>query len=499
MVGATLPRAAAALLLLAAAASSQPSAHPCTWATFPAGTPSHTWPDGPHLGDGNQGLVIGGAPGEVTIYGTVHGFWGASFGANASMPPLVGASPLGFPGCPSQNCSITVGLTLARVMIAAPQLGGAGATWNATLDIAAGTATVDLRSGSAGLRLVLLQHATAAVGLLTLANTGSVPLSPLNVTLAGNGNIRNVTLVPGCGLGAPGGACPALPSGGAAGLPPPLSLTKDANAPGIASPLPIQGAAGLAPLGYTGAPGTTLAVLPYAATEPAGDWARGGAQVPTLTAGLTLQLALPPGSTAAFATAMAASNDPGVTPGTPLAAVAARLAPVALGDLPALARSHAAWWATFYAASSVSLQGEAPTEAFFWSTLYALGSGTRAGQPVMDLWSPWRTTDYSAWRSNPTMDYNQVRRRSAGCRVAAFTRAAPEAYLPTPHAPPPPLPPTRSKRCTAACTPSTTWSWRSPTMTFCPRPWPAAAPRWRLPRWAAPRASTSAWTWRPLA
>jgi len=25
----------------------------------------------------------------------------------------------------------------------------------------------------------------------------------------------------------------------------------------------------------------------------------------------------------------------------------------------------------------------------------------------MDLWSPWRTSDYSSWRSNPTMDYNQ--------------------------------------------------------------------------------------------
>ena len=401
-----------ALLLLSAAAAAaalSPSDFPCEWASYPRGTPSSTWPDGPFVGDGNQGLVIGGAPGEVTIYGTVHGFWGVTYGANASMPPLGGASGSGsgFPGCPAQDCAITVGLTLARVVIAAPQLAGAGASWNATLDIATGTATVDLRAGAAGLRLVLLQHATAAVGLLTLTNTGSVALAPLNVTLAGNGNIRNVSVAPGCGLGAPGGACP--PSGG--GAPPPpalpaLSLTKDANPPGVASPLPIQGAAGLALLGYTGAPGAPLAVLPYAASEPASDWARGGARVPTLTSGLTHQLALPPGSAALYATAMAASNDPGVVGAPPLAAVAARLAAVALGDAPALARSHAAWWAAFYANSSVSLQGEAATEAFFWSALYALGAGTRAGQPVMDLWSPWRTTDYSAWRSNPTMDYS---------------------------------------------------------------------------------------------
>jgi hypothetical protein len=40
------------------------------------------------------------------------------------------------------------------------------------------------------------------------------------------------------------------------------------------------------------------------------------------------------------------------------------------------------------------------------SHLYALYVCPR-GQVVADLWAPFRTTDYSAWRSNPTMDYNQ--------------------------------------------------------------------------------------------
>lgn len=399
------------LTLPLTAVLSSPASWPCTWSAPPHDTPSSTWPDGPHVGDGNQGLVIGGAPGEVTIYGTVHGFWGVSYGSNASMPPLSqhrtsgdGAVGSAFPGCPAEDCSITVGLTLARFMVAAPQLSAPGASWNATLDISSGTATVDMRAGAAALRITLLQHATAGIGLLTLENTGAVALSPLNVSLAGNGNIRNVPVAVGCGLASAATPCPPTPQDL-----PALCLTKDANPQGVASPMPIQGAAGLAPLGSLPAGSATpLATRAFSAQEPASDWAKGGAKVPTLTSGLTHALALPPGSTVAFATAMAASRDPGVYPDlTALQAVALRLGAVSLGDLPALRASHAAWWRAFYTASAVSLEGEGATEAFFYSALYALGSGTRAGQTVMDLWSPWRTTDYSAWRSSMTLDYNQ--------------------------------------------------------------------------------------------
>jgi len=96
-------------LSASARASGSPADWPCAWSTFPKNTPSATWPDGPIVGNGNEGWAIGGAAGEMTLYGTVHGFWSNSLGKNSTMPPLAAPGVAsGFPSCPGPTCNITV-------------------------------------------------------------------------------------------------------------------------------------------------------------------------------------------------------------------------------------------------------------------------------------------------------------------------------------------------------------------------------------------------------
>lgn len=208
----------AAYLCVAASAeagSTGPASWPATWSTWPHATPSAGWPDGPYLGDGNTGLAIGGADGALTIYGTVHGFWSASYGSNSSMPPLRRGG-LGFPECPGPSCVITVGLTLLRLVVSSPQLQGSGAAgaWTAALNMADATASVTLRgAGGAALNAALWVSATGAAGVLTLSNIGGVAISALNVTAVVNGNCQGVPLSASCSdaQGAPA-ACAASPA-----------------------------------------------------------------------------------------------------------------------------------------------------------------------------------------------------------------------------------------------------------------------------------------------
>jgi hypothetical protein len=402
---ALLPALAVLSAARPAGARGSPADWPCSWTTFPRETPSTTWPDGPIVGNGNLGLAVGGAPGVATIYGTVHGFWSSSFGENSTMPPLdaapsAPAAPPGssFPFCPGANCTITVGLTLLRLSVSSPQLALA---WTAQLDIARAVATVSLGgAGGAALELELWASATSQVAVLTLRNSGAVALTGVNVTAAVNDNVQRVPTSTACtdASGVPA-ACPAPPALAA------VLLTKDANSVAARSAFPITAAAAVRPIAAD-AGAVATATLPFAATEPQYSWAT-GRSVDTLTSGITSVLSLAPGASVTYALSMAASEDPGVKPATPAQAVGARVAAVTPAGLAPLRAAHEQWWAAHWSASSVALDGEDATEAFWYTALYALGSGTRAGQVTMDLWSPWRTTDYSEWRSNPTMDYNE--------------------------------------------------------------------------------------------
>ena len=130
-------RGLVASLLLAASSAAPP---PARFSTFPPGTPSTTFPDGPFLGNGATGVVVGGAPGTITLYFALSGFWSSGYGHNSSMPPLA-EGPLSFPGCPSNNCSITVGLTLATVTLQSEALAAKAAAGAARRDANLAAAT----------------------------------------------------------------------------------------------------------------------------------------------------------------------------------------------------------------------------------------------------------------------------------------------------------------------------------------------------------------------
>jgi hypothetical protein len=365
--------------------------------------PTHSWGDGPFLGNGGTGVVVGGADGVITLYFALSGFWSTGYGSNSSMPPLQEGDPSSsFPGCPAPNCMITVGLTLATVEVASSALATARATWNATFDLASASATVDLTDGTPlhGLRLTVFVSATSNLTVVEVANTGSQQL-PFNITTAGNGNTLDVPIAGGC-VGGGGAAAPCPPAGGASL--PGHWLTKDANPPG-AGAVPITAALASRALACAGC--TVGASAPFAATVPRVPWA-GGAPVATRTRGTTTAAALAPGGSLALALSAASSHDPGVAPAAPLDVALRAVASATAGALPALRAAHEGWWAAYFNKSAVALDAAAAdVEAFWWTAVYALGAGSRAGGVVMDLWSPWRTTDYSAWRSNPTMDYNQ--------------------------------------------------------------------------------------------
>ena len=424
-------RGLVASLLLAASSAAPP---PARFSTFPPGTPSTTFPDGPFLGNGATGVVVGGAPGTITLYFALSGFWSSGYGHNSSMPPLA-EGPLSFPGCPSNNCSITVGLTLATVTLQSEALAAKGASWAATLDLAGARADVALAApGGFALNLTCFVSATTLLTVVEVQNVGTAPL-PINFTLAANGNMLNVPIASGC-LDAAGGpaACPA-PGGAAL---PGAWVTKDANPPGAQVAIPITAALTARTLRSAGL--SAASTSPYAATVPHTPWT-GGPAVATATTGTATALTIAPGGGFTRALCAAASRDPGVAPASPLQFALAKVAAVAAADLPQLAAAHRAWWAAFFARSSVTLDPAASaTEAFWWTSVYAMGAGSRAGGVVMDLWSPWRTTDYSAWRSNPTMDC-----ACCWCFVRGDCRVNP---------PPPPLPrlppQTTSRRCTAA-------------------------------------------------
>ena len=372
---------------------------PVYYKSHPLGTPSPSWPDGPFLGNGFTGAVIGGAPGSITLYFGLSGFWSTGFGKNSSMPPLSSSLNSSFPGCPASDCMITVGLTLGTIEISSSFV---TSSWTAEFNLAGANATVDLTDGTQehGLRLSAYVSATSQLTIITVANTGSASL-PFNISTAGNGNTQNVPVRSGC-IDANGAASP-CPSAGQ-NLPGHW-LTKDADAPGTGT-LNITAALAFRVLSCDGC--SVGPSMPFNATVPHSPWT-GGPPVATITSGTTTAAQLAPAGGFTLALSAFSSNDPGVAPQPPLSAALVEIANASAAQLPALATAHESWWVDYFARSSVTLDPEyaAAVEAFWWTAVYALGAGSREGGVTMDLWSPWRTTDWSSWRSNPTMDYNQ--------------------------------------------------------------------------------------------
>lgn len=435
--------------------SSRASDWPCEWTIAPTHTPAQDFPDGPILGNGGITATIGGSSGVITMFVTTAGFWGANNGTNASYPPLSSRNQhadssngegheeagdrLGFVGCPADNCTIPVGMTIGGITIASPSLAGA---WTAMLWLDNATAQVRLDGSGGSLMLTAWVSATTQLVMVELVNTGTTAIDNLNITTWANGNTGNVPITSGCvdaTSGLPLPSCPASfpshsivtaprsPSSSSSSLRPSSDAAGQTNADSAVSaagefvrksaslpmsPLPIDGVIAWRPLLNASSASPAVVVDSYATTDftvPATAWGN-GKTVLTHTLGQTTFVTMQPAASLTIAATAAASMDPGVFPTDVSVAAAARIAsaPDSVDAVQALYSDHVAWWSAFWNQSSIALDAtEAATEGFWYSSLYALGSSSRQGQLVADLWAGFRTTDEPLWRSNPTMDYNQ--------------------------------------------------------------------------------------------
>jgi hypothetical protein len=447
-------RATLPLLLLAHPASStylpsRAGLFPSVWTTSPKQTPSQAFPDGPFIGDGNIEAVVGGseAEGSATLYITSNGFWGVGYGSNSTWPsarppeggfrydpfstrnlPPPPTPRLGFPGCPAENCSIPVGLTMGTISFAHPSF--VRGQWGAGLFLDNATFTVSLApNASSSSSSSSPDPASLVIGgfiaadddgqhliYLTLTNPSATEdLVGLNVSVAANDNVLRVPVSTGCvdpSSGSPIPSCPSSPS------PSPFSTSsfpaglyaRKASAPPGASPFPMDGVIALRPLLGVSSPGVSASnYTAYSFVFPSPYWAT-SKDVDTVTWGTAAMVTLPAGATLVLVASAAGGRDPDVPfPTDPAVAVAARLA--AAPDTPsafaaAFAR-HASWWSSFWSPSSIALDASSgSTEGFWYTSLYTMALSSRPGQLTSDLWAGLRTTDYPLWRSDLTSDYN---------------------------------------------------------------------------------------------
>ena len=467
----------ASVLAVVVSADGGPAKWPRTWTTPPRGTPSDAYPGGPVLGNGNIGVSIGGAPGLVQLYFSTHGFYSvAPWAPVGPLPATVaaaegGAAVLpapGFPGCPSPNCTIPVGLVLGNLEFSSPELAG---SWAAVQALDNATTAVTLRSidGKSSLELTVFVPATMQGVIVTVTNAGSTDFD-LNVTVSANSNVLHVPISIGCGN--PATPAPCMPGPGPF---PGLWVVKAANFPNAT--FPVTGVLGVEPLGWGRAPGvTTTALASY--LVPQHDW-KSNTAVETQTMQVTTLFTLPAAADFALAASIAASQDPDVVPQvrvrgeddadcrqllhraaccsihtvpqSPVAVVASRLTALNASSVPALYAAHTAWWADFWAASDVSLdpryvpsvwaRRHALRNSTFWASLSLLvlppcaplllparrtprRSGTRHSTP----WAQARGRATSRWTCGP-----RGARRTTGARGegGAVARTHSPAPLPT--------------------------------------------------------------------
>jgi alpha-L-fucosidase 2 len=82
-------------------------------------------------------------------------------------------------------------------------------------------------------------------------------------------------------------------------------------------------------------------------------------------------------------------------------------AAVNMAELEKLRRNHEAWWAGYWARSSVSI-GDAAIEKLYGQSLYTLASCSRDPEFPPGLFGSWVTTDTPAWNGDYHLNYNHV-------------------------------------------------------------------------------------------
>jgi hypothetical protein len=180
------------------------------------------------------------------------------------------------------------------------------------------------------------------------------------------------------------GGCGGGGGGGGGGAPPVVFVSRNASTVDAAV-MPV--AAALATTVALG-PGATV----VSAAVTAGPTA-GGTGHPFE---VTIRVSIPAGSWAAAASAEAETRGPGLADPVP-AAVAAVSAPAAAPA--AVASASTAWWAAFWAKSSVSLPSRPGVEAYWVGAQYALASSSSTSSAVVapGLYGPFVTADGPNW------------------------------------------------------------------------------------------------------
>eukprot|EP01079_Euglenida_sp_SAG-EU17-18_P005873 gene5873-1048_t len=107
-------------------------------------------------------------------------------------------------------------------------------------------------------------------------------------------------------------------------------------------------------------------------------------------------------------TALVTNHDLGafVTDPGPVPAAVQHVLAVPLGYGDTVARDNAAFWAWFWAQSSVTLPSRPLLQELWFGALYVIGSAARPGRVAPGLYGPWVTQDNSAWHGDYTTDWN---------------------------------------------------------------------------------------------
>ena len=416
------------------------------WTTNPAAVPSSKTVDGPLLGDGETGVVLGvsAATGALTAYISTNSFW------------LLNSDKCGPDGhCQGSHRAGIGGVTLAAANATTQQPlfpkysleqslnGTVGFTLRdpSTADaLLRGTMLISQGSGGATTLITTLTGAAASLDLSwsTWAfGNGDAVKSSMQGSVAFASRTLDGTAQPVTGvitsrlLGAE--QLSASPTGCGSrmagrwmvqGLPHPVVLEHAAGTPADAF-LWNNSLGDWRDDGWLTANGTandTTVTLQYNRYEPAGcsgvcspptphgcvcvfvgtfdantcdhftlnhaRWTRMGAPAPRQAINFTAG----PQTSATIVSTVLTSLTTNSAPPLPLAVNANQAA-----DVAALSAQAKKFWSSFWSKSSVSLPTRPELERFWFSAQYLMGMASRLGRVAPGLWGPWVSTDAPAW------------------------------------------------------------------------------------------------------
>jgi hypothetical protein len=367
--------------------------------------------DGPLVGNGNIGVVVGGGNRWnvsypwLDLFISTNSFWALTNANHTTGKPFRGRNAL--PG--------TMQLGVARLNLPTDF---AGAAFAAEQDFDNAKVTVNLTSiGGATVSLELWVSPRAPVIWSKLSSTGhTAPFAlSLNTTVRDHfyhrdGNFRYNASFPLATSAVCGGA------GGAD-----ATVTRATDFAGSSVPAATE----------NGGSGSVTGVILQSVRAPAGTSAlaaKPSCSVQGKTSSI-VDFMLAPGATSAVVTStvVRVSRDPscvvrpllGSAPLCGLSADAASAAAAIAADLAAVtlaqaAVDHAAHWAAFWNASAVLLPDAPSTEDFWYGAQHAINSAVpHEGQEQTPpgLYGPWGSTDNPGWHGDYTIDYSECTNR----------------------------------------------------------------------------------------